>query len=125
MTKDLALTINSHDYKGLVRSGSDNYQTTRKAIYGAKYTDLDGVDHVTLLRYRGGLKVNLMAMSPTTAASLLADLESQPITVTYFCLQTNTTTTEEMTLESTTLSDALKRSDGHWVQQTSLTFSQL
>ena len=122
---DLVFTIGSSDYSSYVRSGSDNYQTTRKAIFGAQYTDLDGVDHMTLLRYRDVLKINLKAMSPTDAAAIMTSLASQPVSVTFFCLQTMTTTTESMTVSDSTLSDALKRSNGHWVQQSSITFTQV
>lgn len=122
---DLIFKIGSVSYSSYVRSGSDNYQTTRKAIFGAKYTDLDGVDHMTLLRYRDVLKVNLKAMSPTNAAAIMASLAAQPVSVTFFCFQTMTTTTESMTVSDSTLSDALKRSDGHWVQQSSITFTQV
>lgn len=122
---DLVFTIGSTDFKSYIRSGSDNYQTTRKPIFGAKYTDLDGVDHMTLLRYRDVLKVNLKAMSPTNAAAIMASLAAQPVSVTFFCFQTMTTTTESMTVSDSTLSDALKRSDGHWVQQSSITFTQV
>jgi len=122
---DLTFTINGNSYKNLVRTGSDNLQTTRKPVYGSKYTDLNKVDHYILSRYRGVLKVNLRAMSPQEARTLEAEWDDQPVTVTYYCFQTGTDVTQEMTVSDTTLSDAIKRSDGHWVQQSSVTFTEV
>ena len=122
---DLFFTINSHDFKNLVRTGSDNYQTTRKTVYGAKYTDLDGVDHYIVQRYRDTLKINFRALDPLTVSSLMSEIQSQPMSIKFHSFQTGTDLTETMVVSETTLSDAIERSDGHWVGQFSITFTQV
>ena len=122
---DITFKIGNTSYADYVRTGSGNIQISKKPVYGARYTDLAGVDHYTFLRWRTVLKVNLRALKPTEADALLTALASQPVSITYRQFGANTDTTEDMVVSDITLSDAVKCSDGHWTEQPSITFTQV
>lgn len=122
---DLTFTINSTSFAGYVRSGSGNIQTTQKPVYGSKYTDLNGTDHYILLRWRTVLKVNLRALSPTEVSTLLSSLASQPVGVTFRQFGASSDTTMDMVVTDINLSDAIGKTEGHWVEQPSITLTQV
>lgn len=119
----LTLKINNTDVSAML--SSYNYETRREPVIGSKFTDLNGVDHYTILRYRDSLKVGFKALSPTQVVTLHNLLNSMPLTVQYHSFQSNATVTKTMMVNADALVDALKRTDGHWVKQFSVTFTEV
>jgi len=95
---DLTFTINGHDYKDIVAKGK--YETFLIPVEGSKYTDLNKVDHVSIVRYRGKIKVELNPISSDKALALCTDLMQSPCNVSYFSFQRNAIVTETMTIDS-------------------------
>jgi hypothetical protein len=119
---DLALTINNVDFKGYVKKGE--YYTSSTPVAGSKYTDLNKVDHTTVVRHRGAVRVIFNPMSPTQIASLYSALASCPCTVTYFSFQENKNVTQTMMPALEELQDAKQRTSGHWIRSFGLTLTE-
>lgn len=119
---DLALTINGVNFSGYVQKGE--YTTNLVPVVGAKYTDLDKVDHTTVVRHRGSVTVTFNPMGPSAVASLFAALEDCPCQVTYWSFQRGQNVTQSMMPELDEIQDAKLRSSGHWVRSFSLTLTE-
>ena len=119
---DLKFKINNTDFSGMVEKWS--YITDCIPVVGAKYTDLNKVDHTTIARYRGTLEVTLNPSSPAQMTALFTQLATSPVTVDYHCFQTATDVQQTMTFSMEPLQDAAKRSSGHWTRKVKLTFTE-
>lgn len=117
---DLTFKVNTIDFSGLVEKGS--YITDRIPVVGASYTDLNKVNHTTIVRNRGYLEVVLNPTSPTQISTLYNQLSMAPVQVQYHSFQTNSTVTENMIPTLEPLQDAKERTSGHWVRKVKLTF---
>jgi len=122
MSTTLTFTINSHDYKGIVTSNS--YKTTLDPVTISR-TDLDGVDHVLVVRHRGGVKVNINPCDVATRTQLCNDLMAAPVSVTYHSFQRGIDVTETMVPKWAELLMAVSRTDGMWVQAAPLELTQV
>ena len=119
---DLTFKVNDTDFSGIVEKGS--YITDRTMVVGAKYTDLNKVDHTTIVRDRGYLEVTLNPTSQTQIASLYTAIRNAPCKVKYHSFQKGTDVEEMMIPSLEPLQDAKKRSSGHWVRKVRLTFTE-
>lgn len=119
---DLKFKVNNTDFSDMVEKGS--YITDRIAVAGAKYTDLNKVDHTTIARWRGYLEVTLNPSSPARIAALYTALATAPCTVDYHSFQLNADVQETMIPTLEALQDAKQRSSGHWVRKVKLTFTE-
>ncbi len=120
---DLPLTIDGHDYSGLV--DKYNYETTLTPVEGSRYTDLDKIEHVSIVRHRGGLTVKLNPISEDNAEALCADLMLTPVTVTYYSFQRNASVTETMEADETTMKDAFRHLSKKFAEGFTVTLTQL
>ena len=120
---DLTFTINGHDYKDIVTKRK--YETFLIPVEGAKYTDLDKVDHVSIVRYRGKLQVELNPISDIRAAALCSDLMQSPCTVKYYSFQRNSVVTETMVPDAISMKDAFNFQNKRWSEPSGITFTQL
>ena len=99
---NLAFTVNSHDYSGIVER--DSYETTLIPVYGQSITTMDGVTHTSLLRLKGEIKVSLNPTSADQTASVCTDLLSVPCEVMYHDLQRNQDVTASMVVDDVSAS---------------------
>lgn len=118
----LPFTINGHDYSSLVTKRQ--YKTNRIPVVGTKYTDLAKIDHTTIARYKGYLEVALNPLSPSQADDLYADLLTAPCEVTYYSFQLQQTVTETMLPNFDGLKDAKLRESGHWMENSTINFTE-
>ena len=73
--------INNVDYSGdLTKYG---YSTTLEPVYGNSMTDLSGVEHTAVLRYRGTLTVTLKPLEGTAWSTLASALMAGSLEITY------------------------------------------
>ena len=119
---DLTFKINNVDFAPYVEKYS--YITDRTLRVGAKYTDLNKVDHTTFIGDRGYVEVVLNPISPTVAASLYTQIAAAPCTVKYHSFQKGTDVEETMIPSLEPLQDAKNRGSGHWVRKVRLTFTE-
>ena len=119
---DLTFLINTKDFSKMVEKGS--YTTELIPVIGAKYTDLDRVDHTTVVRFRGVLSVVLNPSSPADLKKLWDELALAPCSVKYHSFQKNTDVTQTMMPSLEAIQDAAKRSSGHWGRKVKLTFTE-
>lgn len=119
---DLTFKINNVSFAAYVKKGE--YYTSMTPVAGAKYTDLNKVDHTTVIRHRGGLKVVFNPMSPTQFAALCTELENCPCEVKYFSFQKKLDVTQTMMPSLDDIQDAKQRSSGHWVRSFTLEFTE-
>ena len=119
---DLALTINNVSFSAYVKKGE--YYTASEPVAGAKYTDLDKVDHTTVIRHRGRLKVTFNPMSPSQISTLYSALSNCPCQVTYWSFQQNQNVTQSMMPVLEEIQDAKQRSSGHWVRSFALELTE-
>ena len=119
---NLTFKVNNTDFSSMVEKGS--YITDRILVVGAKYTDLNKVDHTTIVRTRGYLEVVLNPASPSQISTLYTQLAAAPCTVKYHSFQKNTDVEETMIPTLEPLQDAKQRSTGNWVRKVRLTFTE-
>lgn len=119
---DLKLTINNVDFSGIVEKGS--YITGKIPVVGAKYTDLNKVDHTTITRYKGYLEFKTNVMSPSQVYNLFEELCDAPCQVEYFSFQDNNNVTKTMIPSFDDVQDATRRSSGHWVRGLKVSFTE-
>lgn len=120
---DLSFTINSHDYSDIV--DIHNYQTSLTPVEGSRYTDLDKVEHVAVVRHRGGLSVKINPVDEDKVAALCTDLITAPVTVTYYSFQRGHTVTETMMPDDTTVKDAFRFLNKKYVEGFSIKLTEL
>ncbi len=120
---DLSFTINSHDYSGLV--DVHNYQTGLTPVEGSRYTDLDKIEHVAIVRHRGTLTVKINPVDEDRLAALCADLINSPLTVTYYSFQRGQNVTETMMPDSSTVKDAFRFLNKKYVDGFSIKLTEL
>lgn len=119
---DLKLIINGTDFSGIVEKYS--YITGKIPVQGAKYTDLNKVDHTTIARHRGYLEFRCNPMSPTQVNSLFTALCNAPCTVQYFSFQDKANVTQTMIPSYDDVQDAKLRESGHWVRGIKVSFTE-
>lgn len=119
---DLTCKINNVDFSGIVEKGS--YITGMIPIVGAKYTDLNKVDHTTIIRHKGYLEFKCNTMSPSQVYSLFEELCNAPCQVEYFSFQEGLTVTRTMIPSFDDVQDAVRRSSGHWVRGIKVSFTE-
>lgn len=119
---NLPFTVNGVDFSDLVTIRQ--YKTNRIPVLGTKYTDLAKIDHTTIARYKGYLEVNLNPLSPSQAEDFYAELLNAPCTVTYYSFQLQQTVTELMIPAFDGLKDAKQRESGHWLDNSTVNFTE-
>ncbi len=120
---DLSFTINSHDYASLV--DAHNCQTSLTPVEGSRYTDLDKVEHVAVVRHRGALSVQINPVDETKVAALCADLITAPVTVTYYSFQRGCTVTETMMPDAQAIKDAFRFLNKKYVEGFTIKLTEL
>ena len=119
---DLTFLINTKDFAKMVEKGS--YTTDLIPVIGAKYTDLDKVDHTTIVRFRGTLSVVINPSSPADMKKLWDELLLAPCTVKYHSFQKNVDVEQTMIPSVEPIQDAAKRNSGHWTRKVKVTFTE-
>lgn len=83
---DYSLTINNVDFTKYVRY--DSYETKKIPVFSEEVVTMDGVKHVSVIRYRGQVTFTLNPQNSTNTGTLVAVLLSHPLSVRYYNLQT-------------------------------------
>ena len=122
---DYTLTINGVDFTEMVER--DSYKTDTVPVFSERFTTMNGVDHTALIRNK---KTISFEFNPQTAGQtkIACDaLLTQPCTVRYFNLQSNTYENASMTLDEQSaqyLSRCLSRGL-RWNQMDPITLTEL
>lgn len=120
---DYCFTINGVDFRSLVNK--HHYETDRVPVVAWKITDLDGVDHQVVQRWRGKLKVGLNDLTADESSAICAALMETPLSIRYHSFQLGADTTEEMRITSMPVAHLLKSAGQNWHAGVTLSFEQL
>jgi len=115
--------LNGVDFSHLIHFRS--YQTDRQPVFSNTYTDLDGVDHYVVSRWRGFANMSTNDMKVEDAAALSAELMKWPLRVTYYSFQLEKVVTETMTFTKFPLPHKLSTSRADWVGAVALNFAEV
>lgn len=119
----MTFKINNIDCSGYItRYG---YGTTYNPVFSESVVTMDGVEHVTVKRYKGTLTVTLRPLTGTQWATLSALLATGILTVQYTCIQRNTDVTASMKLDNISADMVLKNATRTLYGDTQLTFVEL
>lgn len=91
------LTINNTDLTSYVKF--DSYATSMSTVYSSPVVTMDGVTHVRKIRSKGTVSFELNPQDAATTKIIAETLLSQPCTVYYFNLQTQTYETANMMMD--------------------------
>ena len=119
------MKVNSVDFTSMIER--DSYQTVRIPVYSETVTTMDGIDHVVLLRHKGGCTFEFNPQSAADTKTACDALLTQPCAVYYFNLQSNTYENASMTLDEQSaqyLSRCLSRGL-RWNQMDPITLTEL
>lgn len=122
MTK-FTFKLNGVDFSGLVHK--NGYQTDLKPVVSWSMTDLSGVEHQVISRWRYELTLELNPMTAAQAQALCAELRYQPISATFTSLQTGEDVSAEMRVEEMPLQHQLTARNTDWHRGFTLTLQQL
>ena len=125
MEDKYTLVVNDVDLTNLVEI--DSYATSLDLVYGDSIRTLDGVEHVSVLRYRGVVKFSLNPMPAAKYAAVCEALLETPLQVCYHCLQRNTEILAKMKLSSTTAKHLgrVRFAGQKWHEISSITLTEL
>lgn len=124
MSTHYAFTVNGTDFKGYV--SKVGYQTNLKPVEGNRITTINGIDHVSILRYRATLTVTLNPMTDAQFQTFCAALRLQnPCSVVFHCLQTNADMETLMTVDGMESAFELKNVNRTVLSGLTLTFNEL
>ena len=115
--------VNGTSFASLVDKYS--YQTDRIPVETERITTMDGVDHVSVKRYKGVLKVDINPQNETQFKAFCDELDNGILTVQYRCMQTKTDVTQYMTVSGMPGRLAIQNHDRKLIGNLSLTFTQL
>lgn len=115
--------VNGTSFASLVKKYS--YQTDRIPVETERITTMDGVDHVSVKRYKGVLRVDINPQEETQFKTFCDALDSGILTVQYRCLQTKTDVTQYMTVSGMPARSAIVNHNRKLIGDLSLTFTQL
>ena len=105
------------------------YETDEVPVVAWSMTDLRGVDHEVITRWRGVLTVTLNTLPEAVAINIFAQLKSSPLEVTYTVLQTGEVVTKKMRAINMPLRYLLTtyKSDGNanWLSGATLRLEEL
>ena len=107
MVSKYTLIINDYDATNLVER--DSYSTSLNPVKSDKITTMDGVDHCTVIRYKGSLEVKLNPQDQDTVTALCTALMTQPCQVQYYNIQKGTLVTSTMMIDNIPSADFLSR----------------
>lgn len=94
---DYTVTVNSTDITKYIRY--DSYNTKLTPRYSQSVVTLDGVEHVSLIRNVGSVSFEFNPLPASVTQTIASAFATQPCAVTYFNLQTQTTTAANMKLD--------------------------
>lgn len=91
------LTVNSTDITNYVKF--DSYSTSKVPVYSNSVVTMDGVTHVRQIRSKGAVSFELNPQDAATTKIIAEALLTQPCSVYYFNLQTQTYETVNMMMD--------------------------
>lgn len=94
---DYTLTINAVSFTNLIER--DSYKTQKIPVFTNAITTMDGVDHVALVRHKNVISFSLNPQDAAQTAAACAALLTQPCTVNFFSLQSQSYVTARMILD--------------------------
>lgn len=115
--------VNGIDFSDLVHKYG--YTTYRTHVFTDAVRTLDGKDHYSLLRTKGGLKTRLNPAEKSRLQALAEELENLPATVRYYSFQSGTVVTEKMMTVGMPLSLLLSTGGKDWLGGVELTFDEM
>ena len=112
---------------GVDRSGwlaKYGYSTSRESVIAKSLTDLNGITHDFISRWKSHLVVTLRPMTDAEARALAEDLSSGTVAVTYYSAQQGAEVTEIMRCVTITSELALQNGENRFWSGGELEFEQ-
>lgn len=97
MASNYQVVANGADITSMIEI--DSYTTALLPVYGSSVTTMDGVEHVSIVRYKGKLSFAANPQTDTQTERLSAALSSGIIETQYHCLQRNSVVIAKMRLD--------------------------
>ena len=108
----MLLEINGTDCSGYLTDG--RYSTDLEPIYALRYTDTDGVEHATILRWKANLYNVPLKILKNDEALVLATILSAPSLSVKYLHGSLGIVTQDMILDESIKRGLLPSNDGHY-----------
>lgn len=123
MSTPYTFRINGVDFSNVITAYG--YATQYVPVYSESVTTLDGVEHTTVLRYKGSLTITVRPLEGAELRALTNALAVGIPSITYTCLQRNTNATANMKLDTMSAELVLRNASRLLLGNNQLTFTEL